>query len=356
MNALWSRRKRGILLLALALVWAAVFWAASGGRSVQTAYYGVQLDAASRMRACMDAVKAYKADRGIAPDAQDFHGTGMIGEDFNEITTTLGRGGKGTTANPDMAALVLRMLREAGVGAGDTVGAGFSGSFPAMNLAVITACEAMGVKLVYIASVGASTYGANNPELTFPEMAHLLAQDGLIAADCAAVTLGGADDAGSGMDPDMLSAIGARLAQTGLTVWRIPDYAQNIEARRGLYRDAGICCFVAVGGNITSMGTGADAVSLGQGVLLPDRYVYADEKSGLVQRYLADGLPVINLLNIKKLTADYGMPYDPAVWPQTGTGAVYTETAFPRPLIAACLAAAATLLFSLRLFCGKTAA
>ncbi len=37
---------------------------------------------------------------------------------------------------------------------GDTVGAGFSGSFPAMDLAVIAACQVMGVELIYISSVG----------------------------------------------------------------------------------------------------------------------------------------------------------------------------------------------------------
>ena len=36
------------------------------------------------------------------------------------------------TFPPDMAALCVRMLYEAGVRPGDTVGAGFSGSFPGM--------------------------------------------------------------------------------------------------------------------------------------------------------------------------------------------------------------------------------
>lgn len=48
-----------------------------------------------------------------------------------------------------------------------------------------------------------------------------------------------------------------------------------------------------------------------------------------MQRYLSQGLPVINLLNIKQLAADYGLPYDPAQWPERGTSAVYFETDYP---------------------------
>ena len=44
------------------------------------------------------------------------------------------------------------------VGPGDRVGAAFSGSFPGLNLAVLSACQVMEVELVYICSAGASTY------------------------------------------------------------------------------------------------------------------------------------------------------------------------------------------------------
>ena len=49
------------------------------------------------------------------------------------------------------------------------------------------------------------------------------------------------------------------------------------------------------------MGEGESGISLGQGVLHPLRSPQLDESSGLVQRYLAQGVPVINLLNINGL-------------------------------------------------------
>lgn len=285
----------------------------------------------------MQAVKQEKQQRGIALSALDLRATGMLGEEYNGITTTLGAlEAKRTTADPNMAALVVRMFTDAGLSAGDRVGAGFSGSFPALNLAVIAACDAMELKLTYISSVGASTYGANNPQLTFPEMAHLLYGRGLISTDSALVTLGGDYDTGHGMDETLVRQVEQRLQKAGLNLMKEPDYGANLKARREIYQGAGIDCFVAVGGNTTSLGQGETAV-IGQGLLenwLPTQRI--DEKSGLVQWYQAQGLPVINLLNIKQVVADYGLPFDPMTTTPAGEGAVFYTAAYPRmPAIAA---------------------
>lgn len=306
----------------------------------------MQLAAADLLEDCFRQVRTYKEELGIPLSELDYHQTGMIGESYTGITTTLGAiEAKRTTAWPEMGALCVRLLHEAGVRSGDTVGAGFSGSFPAMDLAVIAACQVMGVELIYISSVGASTYGANHPALTFPEMAHRLVEDGLLETDSAAVTLGGGGDVGGGMDPACAEEIRGRLAEAGLLLLEEPDYRRNLELRQQLYQQEGpIDCFVAVGGNVTSMGRGESGISLGQGLISPEKIVRLTEDSGLVQRYLSQGLPVINLLNIKQLAADYGLPYDPAQWPERGTSAVYFETDYPGAVLLLGLAGAAVLL------------
>ena len=53
---------------------------------------------------------------------------------------------------------------------------------------------------------------------------------------------------------------------------------------------------------------------------------------------------MINLLNIKQRAADYGLPYDPAQWPERGTSAVYFETDYPGAVLLLGLAGAAVLL------------
>lgn len=158
-----------LLLASLVLVLACALTVKSA-RRVPAEDYAVRVDAAEQLEACMERVKAYKAELGIPLSDEDRHETGMLGEDYTPITTTIGApDAKRTTANPDMAALCVQLLEEAGVKAGDTVGAGFSGSFPAMDLAVLCACAAMDVKVIYIASAGASTYGANQIDLTLPD-------------------------------------------------------------------------------------------------------------------------------------------------------------------------------------------
>lgn len=155
-----SRAKRERKLLALLLACALLAWgtaalAAGQGCRTETGYAAVQLAAADLLEDCFRQVRTYKEELGIPLSELDYHQTGMIGESYTGITTTLGAiEAKRTTAWPEMGALCVRLLHEAGVRSGDTVGAGFSGSFPAMDLAVIAACQVMGVELIYISSVG----------------------------------------------------------------------------------------------------------------------------------------------------------------------------------------------------------
>ena len=339
------RKVKGRYLAAVALVLAlAVAGMALLRTQTPAKDYETRLAAAALMQRCMDGVRAYKTELGLGVSEDDRLGTGMIGEAYTAITTTNGAlAAKRTTANADMAALMVKLLDEAGVRRGDTVGAGFSGSFPALDLAVIAACETMGVKLVYIASVGASTYGANQPELTFPDMACRLVREGIIHTAPAAFSLGGAEDCGLDMDAQTVAAIRERLDGWGIPTLYYEDYAENIAARMAIYDESGpIRCFVGVGGNLTTSGRGEN--TLPYGLVRPYTVRTTDENSGLMARYNAAGLPVIHLLNVKKLAADYGLPYDPEAPAEPGRSAVYCERSYPAALAAAGLAAALALL------------
>lgn len=311
-----------------------------GASRQRTEDYDRKLAAAGLMQSWMDAIKGYKQEAGLAVSEEDLHETGLIGAPYTEITTTHGAlEAKRTTANPDMAALMVEMLTQAGLEPGDTVGAGFSGSFPALDLAVLAACQTMDVKCIYIASVGASTYGANQPELTFPDMAYRLVADGLLDTPPALVTPGGLDDCGLDMDEGVRETILKRLEERGAHIMRQPDFEQNLQARMDLYQAQGpIDCFVGVGGNLTT--TGAGALDVPYGLIAPDRIRAVSRSSGLVQRYNAQGLPVIHLLNIQRLTADYGLPYDPERLTPPGESAVYYTTVYPRLPGALCLVGA----------------
>ncbi len=341
------KRKKQLALLCAAL-WLAAGIALTdlGTAQVQAEDYDTKVAAAHLMQKWMDAIKDYKSEAGLALVPEDTHQTGMIGEAYTPITTTHGAvEAKRTTASPDMAALMVQLLGEAGIGPGDTVGAGFSGSFPAMDLAVLAACQEMGVRCVYIASVGASTYGANQPECTFPDMVCRLFRDGLLEQPPALVTPGGVADCGLDMDEELRDRALERIAGYGVEVRREPDFETNLRIRMDLYQQEGpIQCFIGVGGNLTTTGVGGQEVDCG---LLPGGTIRAvDKSSGLLQRYNHQGLPVIHLLNIKELVSGYGLPYDPENWPVIGESQVYLIADRPKLPGLACLAGAAATLWA----------
>lgn len=335
-----ERAKR--LILCLAAVWLLVgaVLTTAGARTEKTADYSLKIKAANLMGEWMDAVKEMKSQAGLELTEEDLHGTGLMGERYTLITTTLGDpAAKRTTCNPDMAALAVELLNQAGIQPGDTVGAGFSGSFPAMNLAVLAACQAVDVKCVYIASVGASTYGANQPELTFPDMVCRLHQVGMLNRGPSLVTPGGDYDCGIEMDPELREQTLNRIRSYDVPVMEEPDFDKNLSARMKLYETEGpIKCFIGVGGNISTLGLEDEMISCG--VISPGTVRNFSDRSGLLQLYNAQGLSVIHLLNIKQLAADYGLTFDPEELLSPGESAIYFETVYPKWGAVICLAGA----------------
>ena len=142
-----SLQKRRSTALILAVAWLAVclVLTLAMGQTKATEDYEIKLLAAQKLQGWMDDIRDYKLEAGLSLTPYDTHKTGMIGDEYTPITTSLGsEEAKRTTANPDMGALLVQMLTEAGVKSGDTIGAGFSGSFPTLNLAVLAAGECEG--------------------------------------------------------------------------------------------------------------------------------------------------------------------------------------------------------------------
>ena len=105
----------------------------------------------------------------------DKNETGLIGLEWSGITTTLGDiEAKRTSTNPDFAALLVKLFKEIGLKKGDIVAANFSSSFPALNLAFISAADTLGLKAIIITSIGSSTYGGNIEDFTYLDMENYL--------------------------------------------------------------------------------------------------------------------------------------------------------------------------------------
>ena len=96
--------------------------------------------AADLMKTAIQTIKAERERVGIPRNPMTDPGdTGLIGEAYNNLTTTTGSlASKRTSTNTQFAAVVVGMLAEAGVRTGDPVAVSFSGSFPAPTLFMTT--------------------------------------------------------------------------------------------------------------------------------------------------------------------------------------------------------------------------
>ena len=118
------------------------------------------------------------------------------------------------------------------------------------------------------------------------------------------------------------------MKPTGIEFLYEESYEKNIATRMKIYETLGpIDCFIGVGGNITT--SGVSEIQLDWGVLHGLETQPLTQKSGLLQHYTAQGIPVIHLLNIKQLVADYGLPYDPAEQIPPGEGPLFFSPKYP---------------------------
>ena len=305
-------------------------------RLVKDSWYEEKYEAARLMKQCLEEIRAEKLKRGIEIDLEyDKNNTGIIGVEFNGITTTLGSlESKRTSANPNFAAVIVHLMKEAGLKAGDKIAVNFSSSFPALNIAVLSAAEVLKLEPVIIASIGSSTWGGNNLEFTYLDMEEHLFNKGLISHKSVAFSIGGAKDIGKDMDENEVRPIVERLKNRGKEFILEEDLKKNIELRYEIYSRDGkeIRCFINVGGNIVSFGGSGDAVDTPPGLIRNRKFKLTDN-SGLVQLFNSKGIPVIHILNVLELANRYGLKIDPSSPVKIGEGKVYYTYRYPKNLI-----------------------
>lgn len=323
--------------------------------------YEVMLDAAQRAEKAAAAIREEKLARGFAiSPIEDPNQTGLIGEAYTEITTTLGSlEAKRSATNPNTAAMIVDMLAQCGVSGGDPVAVNLSSSFPGLNLSVLCALDAIGARGIIINSVGASTYGANLPDFTWLDMEQVLLKQNLIQNHSRWFSLGGAGDIGKEMPEETKQAIITRLIGFGLDLIYQEDLAENLAVRTQIYETE--CdaistksipaCLINAGGNLLAFGGGSEMASSKNGIIRPNTLTKNGKtpvipktisfnpkpeislgQTGLIPLYLEQGVPVIHLLNMKTLLPSYGLPFDPSPLPGAGEGDVYTRWQYSRSL------------------------
>lgn len=271
------------------------------------------------MRHAIDVAREHCDGAGIAIDeVADPERTCLIGPEYTRLMTTLGHlDAKQRTADPAMAGLLVRLLDEAGVEAGDTIAVASSGSFPALLVATLAAAKAMRVHPVVIISLGASSYGATNERFNLLHLYTLLVRERVLERLPDAVSLGGRHDVGDEFDPGLAAQLARQIAASGIRFIREPELRTNVAERMRIYEGSEgrrrIAVFVNAGGSDAVLGTSALVLDVQPGlntrIALPP-----ESERGVLFEMAAEGVPVIHLLYVRGLERRYPQrPPDRAV-------------------------------------------
>lgn len=327
---MYARRSFAFSVIALAVMASlAYFLAPRVGPTVRGAAYDQKL-AATRTtlaaeQAILDARREHAEESQLVEDPLI---AGMLGLPTSPITTDAGSlRAKITSTNPNFAALIVDFLRQAGVKKGDTIAVAYTGSFPALNIATIAAAEAVGVEPLIVSSVGASTWGANDPEFTFQDMESLLVDRGVIQHRSIAASVGG-DFRVRPLAPEARTLAQAAVDRNDVSFLHTAELQESIRQRLQIYDEAAggrpIKAFVNVGGGLPSIGKGENQPLFSPGLTIGPEGGDI-EAEGLIFYMQQRGVPVINLTDIVSLARKYRLSVNPSTLPAIGEGTPYQD-------------------------------
>lgn len=325
------RAKSNIVLSVLSLLALLAFIAVENGKvDVKQKWYREKLAAAELSRLAANQLKNFRLENGVFIDAiNDPNQTALIGQEFTMITTDRGDiDSKLSSTNPNFAAVIVQLLKDADLDDGDKVAIAFTGSFPALNISVMAAIETLKLDPIVITSVGASNFGANDPNFTWLDMEHVLYESNVFHHHSVAASIGGGQDIGRGLSPEGRNLIAEAIKRNNVDFIDEKHLENSISRRLEIYekhsKDKPIKAFINVGGGIASLGN-----TINGKLIKPGLTEYLPMQNfpvkGVIIEMGQKGIPILHLLNIRKLLAEYDLPYSPVPLPAPGDGGIFTQ-------------------------------
>lgn len=325
------KAKSNIVLGLLFLLSLLAFIAVENGKNdVRQEYYNEKLEAARLAQRAEECIKNYRLENGVfIDDVNDPNQTALIGQEYSLITTDQGIiEAKLSATNPNFAAIVVQLLKDAGVKANDNVAIAVSGSLPGVNIAVFAAIETLKLKPTIITSVGASNFGANDPYFTWLDMESLLYDKDIFHFKSVAASIGGGNDAGRGLSPEGRDLITKAIERNGVEFINKKHLEESIAQRMEIYEKFSngktLKAYINVGGGIASLGNSVNGELIQSGLT---RHLPMSNYPvhGVIVQMGRKGVPIIHLLNINQLLAKYDMPLNPVPLPEPGEGGIFVQ-------------------------------
>jgi len=309
--------------------------------------YTQKIKAAKFMDSTMQVLKDYRMEKGVFVDIEnDPNETGLVGSPFSLITTDEGDlDSKLTTLDPNFSAIIVDLMSQLNLdGVNDTVAVLMTGSMPGANLAVLTACKAMGIVPIVISSLGASQWGANQVDFTWLDMESILNDNGMSLNRSVAASIGGRNDMGR-----LLSPAGRKIIMDNISSYNIPlirneRLAENIQTRMEIFASyipiGNYKAIINVGGGVASLGTSFNSKLLPPGIVKRADLINIIRPGGIegvFSKFINLGIPGLHILNIRPLTEQFKMPFAPIPIPEIGLGSLYANEHYNLWVASICL-------------------
>lgn len=298
--------------------------------TIEQRMYKEKIKAAKQMKVAIKYLsKKREAISGTIDKESDPAKSGLIGVMMTDITSTTGHlGSKQTTINPNWAAVMIENFRRAKLKRGDTIAIGFSGSFPALNLATIIAAETYGLKPLVTTGVTSSMWGANLPEFTWLDIERYLIEARIISTKSLAASFGGQEDRARGRSKKGIQLIKTAIMRNEVPLIEANTIQASMEQRMEIYREASegaeIKAYVNVGGNTVSVGSLIGKKLYKEGLNLRPS-ASALSVDSMMSLFAREGAPVIHMIQVNRLAKRYGLELEPKVLPKVGEGSIFVR-------------------------------
>lgn len=293
-------------------------------------YYEEKVEAAQLAAQGFEVIRWARLQSGHVIDPElDPADSGLIGFAMTPVTTVTGvLPAKQTSVNPNFAAVIVEMLKEAGVKEGDVIAVGASGSFPALNICVLAAARTLNLQPIIISSVSASQFGANDPNYLWIDMERILNEwnKDLFPYRSVAASYGGVNDKALGMSKDGRAALDAAIERNGLKDQLIKpkdQFEESIERRMEIYQKVAgerkIRAYINIGGGTVSVGSTLGKKDFHPGLNMR-KELGKEYVDSVMSRFIDQGAPIIHLTKIQSLAEKYNLPQQPLSVPAPGEG------------------------------------
>jgi poly-gamma-glutamate system protein len=268
----------------------------------------------NRVRSGQRALWETQASFGVSLSrADDGLETGFIGTEWSDLSTTLGEiGAKRTSCDPLWALRCLDWFDDLGIKRGERVAIYSSASFPGLLFSVLAAAEERELDILLVVSLGSSSWGANRVEFPWPMMYKTLADGGFIGTRPAFCTPGGAGERGDGIAPELMERLRVLSMENGVPFVVPRDLADAVRFKFDALLRFGPRLLINIGGSNANLGR--IAADIPPGLLRPDDADKIPIGDGVIAKALHSGIPVLHLLNMRRLALENDIPWDTAAF------------------------------------------